>query len=90
MQKLLVFFTDGRNTNKRHSLLPYAKSIQELGVRSIAVGVGKKVDRKELENIASSARNVFMVNSFEDLGTVIEVLTPVSCQGALRSSPLKI
>ena len=52
-----------------------------------AIGVGKYVDRKELSDIASDPDDdhMFMVDDFNALSTILEMLAAKTCQGTVLS-----
>lgn len=82
VQKLFIFFTDGKNTDTEADLSVKANQIKNiLGMTSIAVGVGEEVNRDELLTIASSEDEVFKLDEFEELKLLIDKLRPRECQG---------
>ena len=58
---------------------------QDSGIMMFAIGVGKYVDRKELSDIASDpdGDHMFMVDDFNALSTILEMLAVKTCQGIL-------
>ncbi|XP_032218274.2 uncharacterized protein LOC116601510 isoform X2 [Nematostella vectensis] len=69
VSKVLIVLTDGRQTPDPDAI-PLDQASQPLkndGVDIYAVGVGSKIDEKELHQIASKDSNVFTVDSFSAL-----------------------
>ena len=54
--------------------------LREKGVRVLAVGVGPRVDRSELEDLVTSQDDVFQMSSFQELlnksAELLEVVCP--------------
>lgn len=68
-QRTAVLFTDGRQTRTPDSI-PLSDAVQplrSLAVNIVVVGVGAHVNHNELQTIASSPRNILLVESFDDL-----------------------
>ena len=69
-RKVIVLITDGPSTWDKDKTIPEAKKAHRDGTSVIAVGVGKKIDKKELKDIAGESEQdgrVELVNSFMDL-----------------------
>lgn len=80
--KIAFVLTDGEQT-KRFSYTPLDEASQRLkdvGVLLIAIGIGKSVKREELEQIASSERDVIIAKSFDDLLPAVESLIQTACE----------
>ena len=78
--------TDGAQTKsgKKGPYTPLAKASQPLkdkGVDIWSIGVGKGVNRTELETIASDPKKVMIVRSFKELKPVVEELQRKACEG---------
>ena len=78
--------TDGAQTRngKKGPYIPLAKASQPLkdkGVDIWSIGVGKRVNRTELETIASDPKKVMIVGSFKELRPLIEELQRKACKG---------
>ncbi|CAH3148677.1 unnamed protein product, partial [Porites evermanni] len=54
--------------------------MKDVGVLVIAIGIGKSVKREELEQIASSKKDVIIAKSFDDLLPAVESLTQTACE----------
>nr|XP_015196350.1 PREDICTED: integrin alpha-X-like [Lepisosteus oculatus] len=73
-KKLLVVITDGKSNDpkeKFENVIPLAES---RGIIRYAIGVGKQISKQELKTIASSPKDVFEVNSFEALNSILKQL----------------
>ncbi|KAI1903311.1 hypothetical protein AGOR_G00025900 [Albula goreensis] len=68
-KKLLVVITDGKS-NDREEFSPVISMADERGVIRYAIGVGKDYSREELEQIASSPKDVFEKDSFSALDSI--------------------
>lgn len=68
--KVLFLLLDGKQTQQENYIEPSvaAKPIQDAGVLMKAIGMGSEVDSKELESIAGSIENVYMIKSYKKLG----------------------
>lgn len=80
--KIAFVLTDGEQT-KRFSYTPLDEASQllkDVGVLVIAIGIGKSVKREELEQIASSKKEVIIAKSFDDLLPAVESLTQTACE----------
>ena len=76
-----MFLTDGKNLPESIPAFPgVTKQLKEIVDKIFAVGVGK-INRDELKEIASQSSNVFVSPSFAGLDEVVQVLTPLSCEG---------
>lgn len=68
--KLLVILTDGAQTADADAVDPgdIAKEIRQTGVRVIVIGIGKKVDSKELLHMAGGQKsNLYAASNFDEL-----------------------
>lgn len=80
--KIAFVLTDGEQT-KQFSYTPLdeaSQRLKDLGVLVIAIGIGKSVEREELEQIASSKKEVIIAKSFDDLLVAVESLTQTACK----------
>ena len=68
--KVLFILLDGRQTQQGNYIEPSvaAKPIQNAGVLMKAIGIGNEIDRKELESIAGSIDNVYLIKNYKKLG----------------------
>lgn len=76
---VLVVFTDG-NTAKKSA--PYSETVPPLedrGVNIIAVGIGRRIAKKELENLAGNRGSVIQVADFEALAENLRVILKEVC-----------
>ena len=62
VSKLLVVLTDGSEDPG-----DVADELRDMGIRVIAVGIGKGINSTELAHIAGDAKNVFSAASFDEL-----------------------
>ncbi|XP_067023578.1 protocadherin Fat 4-like isoform X2 [Acropora muricata] len=85
--KVTVLLTDGYSNGR--SVADPAKQLRDKGVNIFSVGVGRYVNPKELNTIATDpdSTHVFRLNSFSDLAGWVDKLSAVSCdEGATVSS----
>ena len=61
--RIAIVFTDGRS-NSPSSTAPAAQAIHDTGIVVYSFGIGSGIDTSELNAIASSSRNVFLISSF--------------------------
>ena len=81
--KIAFVLTDGEQT-KTGSFIPLSRAaltLKNVGVRIIAIGIGKNVKREELKQIASSEKDVVVTKSFDALLTTTEELIRIACEG---------
>ena len=57
---------------------PYI-SFQEKGVHRVAVGVGRKINQEELENIAGSRDRIVKAASFDELDENLDRIRETTC-----------
>ena len=79
--------TDGEQTTNRGQyteLSVAASRLKNKNVRVFSLGIGKNVDSKQLNDIASSPDNVFTAASFSDLSPAATTIVQSSCPGRLR------
>lgn len=79
--RIVVFMTDGES-NGRDITQPVL-DIRQTNINVFSVGIGKNIDVKELEFIASSPaeQHVFLLDSFNDIAGFVDRLSAVSCDG---------
>ena len=69
-------------------------SIQEAGVRRIAVGIGSGIDLRELQQIASANEDVLQVHNYGQLYSKLEEIMKMACEeqypGKLAKSETKV
>lgn len=80
--KVTVLLTDGYSTDGRY-VADSAKQLRDKGVNIFSVGVGRYVNPKELNTIATDpdSTHVFRLSSFNDLAGWVDKLSAVSCDG---------
>lgn len=81
VRKVLVLLTDGRQTQDPDvvALDVASKPLKDMGVKIYAVGVGHKIDKNELEQIASKPSDVFTVDSFTALLGESQTIAAKAC-----------
>lgn len=80
--KIAFVLTDGEQTTTSGytPLDRAALTLKNVGVRIIAIGIGSKVNKDELKQIASSDKDVIVTKSFNDLLPIVEPLTQSACE----------
>ena len=81
--------TDGKQTTDQGSyteLSVASRGLKNKGVKVFSLGIGRNVDRTQLNDIASSNDNVFTAASFGGLAPVAETIVQNSCPGRLRGN----
>ena len=80
--KFAFVLTDGAQTQTSgYTPLDRAsKRLKDVGVRVIAIGIGKRVNTDELKQIASSDKDVIIAQSFDKLLAIVEPLTSSACE----------
>ncbi|XP_022795168.1 coadhesin-like [Stylophora pistillata] len=77
---VILVLTDGKTSSRS---IPYPKALEKakkLGIKVIAIGVGRAVDENELTQIAmGKSENVLKVNDFDDLVTKIKSIVKSFC-----------
>ena len=72
-----MVITDGRSDSP--DLTKAEAQLLHHNAEVFSIGVGPKVDVQELKDIASNARHVVQVNSFELLHTIEKKITDTAC-----------
>jgi len=87
VQKIVVVVTDGRSTDDKNFMANECKLMKEKADTVIAVGVGKKkkIDRKELELIATDKDLVFMATNFAEVEGYLNKITTSTCKAGRMS-----
>ena len=81
-----MVITDGKQTRDRGKYTPLtqaAQGIKQKGVTVYALGVGKGVERSDLQAIASSEETVFTAATFAALGDIVENIRQGVCKGTV-------
>ena len=79
--QVLIVVTDGYTTSGIASLRAPTKRLKDSSVNIISIGVGAKVNKAELELMATTPINshVFYVNQMDQLKDLISSITTSSC-----------
>ena len=77
--RTLILLTDGRQTNVPKARPPSeaVRSIHRAGIKVIAIGIGRFVDRNELRSIVKSPKDLFLPKDFDDLNSPGISIAPV-------------
>ena len=81
-----MVITDGKQTRDRGEYTPLtqaAQGIKQKGVTVYALGVGKGVERSDLQAIATSQETVFTAATFAALGGIVENIRKGVCKGTV-------
>lgn len=82
--KLVVLLTDGSQTRDADAVDPglVADEMRATGVKLIVIGIGSRVDRKELLHLAGGASNVYQASNFDELtsSSFVERISKTSCK----------
>lgn len=78
--QIAIVITDGRSDYPLKTKIE-ADLTHRAGISVMALGIGAKVDREELEVIASKDDYVFNAESFEALDTLKKILALKTCEG---------
>ena len=82
--QIAFVITDGKQTKDRGSyeeLDVASKDLKAAGVQVYAMGIGRSVDRKELEAMASDPDFVLLVDGFGDLQDIVNGIKTDVCKG---------
>lgn len=74
-RKILVFLVDSKSGSTDEDILKSAMSLEEVGVQVIAVAIGDKVEREELEKTTPYKKNVMEVSNKEDPESLAKNIT---------------
>ena len=77
---IVIVMTDGKSRNSSLTKQE-ANRLHRAGIKVFAIGIGSKVVKDELKNIASSPENVFTVVSFNVLDSILSELKKSTCKG---------
>ena len=78
--KIAIILTDGKSNDPEETWKEAARA-KKAGIHIIAIGVGAGAKKEELEDIASSAADVYQVTSFDMLQSLQPTLIRVMCNG---------
>ena len=76
---VLIVMTDGRSSDRVRSR---AKALHRSGINTFAIGIGKNYNMRQLIQIASSKRNVYVAR-FRNLPNIVRVIKSKACKGKL-------
>ena len=81
-----MVITDGRSTRGINSLRAPVKQLKDSSINFVSIGVGSKINRQELQIMASDPVNshVFYVSNMNQLQTLVGTITTASCSCKLR------
>ncbi|CAL1534245.1 unnamed protein product [Lymnaea stagnalis] len=82
VSKVSVVITDG-NSQEPEVTKDEAERAQGEGITLFAIGVGHRISKEELENIAGDNSRVVPVDSFDTLSTITKWLSKETCVGGL-------
>lgn len=82
VSKVSVVITDG-NSQETVVTQKEAELSRAEGITIFAIGVGHKISKTELENIAGSSERVVPVDSYDKLSTITKWLSKETCIGGL-------
>ncbi|CAG2243892.1 unnamed protein product [Mytilus edulis] len=87
-RNIAVVITDGRSQEKNKTR-EMALAAQRRGIKMFAIGVGKKVSQRELQNIASDPdwEHVFEVDNYKALDSIKDTLTSRTCYELTTAGP---
>ena len=78
--RVAIVFTDGQSNSRTLTLLA-AQSVHATGIIVYSIGIGSGVNTNELNSIASSPSNVFLISSFSagDFAALLLPLRTTAC-----------
>lgn len=79
---ILVAMTDGRSSDRVRGR---ALALHRSGIQTFAVGIGKNYDVRQLMQIASSKRYVY-VAAFRNLPNIVRVIKSKACKGGFSKT----
>jgi len=79
---IIIVLTDGRSNNQKGTLEAAARLKRETKCQTYAVGIGKRLDHKELRAIASTPENEVLVHGFDGLEEIVGKLALSACDDA--------
>ena len=88
--QVLVFITEGAQSAAAN-ILPLERTVHPLrkhGVRVVVVGIGRKVEYRELRSITQDAGDIYLASSLNDVDKVSRDLMKIICKVRLYSYPL--
>ena len=81
--RVLVLLTDGRSTSGIEAVVNSSKLLRQEGVSVFAIGIGKNINKQELNIIASepAADHVACPKTFAEINNMVEKMREASCYG---------
>ena len=76
-KRVLIVMTDGRSSDRVRSR---SKALHRSGINTFAIGIGKNYNMRQLIQIASSKRNVYVAR-FRNLPNIVRVIKSKACKG---------
>ena len=76
----LIVITDGKSNN-RNETFTAANILHKEHIRTFAIGVGHRINKNELNHIATDHQHVFTVDTFDALHTLQAELHNMTCIG---------
>lgn len=81
-KQVLIVMTDGRSGDRVRGR---AQALHRSGIETFAVGIGKNYDIRQLIQIASTKRHVYVAR-FRNLPNIVRVIKLKACKGTLLQS----
>ena len=91
--QVAIVITDGKQTTDQGSfteLSVASRGLKDKNVKVFSLGIGRNIDRTQLNDIASSNNNVFTAASFAELAPVAETIVQNSCPGRFSLKMCKL
>ena len=81
--RVLVLLTDGRSTSGTNSVIQPSNVLRQEGVNIFVIGIGKNINKNELDIIASDpdVDHVVCPKTFAEVNTMVERMREASCYG---------
>ena len=76
----MFVLTDGMSQN-HSATVQGAQKLKNAGVKIYTIGIGNQTNKAELLDIASDSKHVFMVDSFQDLSSLHNLVQNTYCEG---------
>lgn len=80
-QQIAIVITDGEQTTNKGPYTPLSiasRGLKDKNVRVYALGIGKRINRDQLNEIASSNVNIFTATSFSELAPLAQIIVQYS------------
>ena len=79
--QIAIVITDGEQTTNKGPYTPLSiasRGLKDKNVRVYALGIGKRINRDQLNEIASSNVNIFTATSFSELAPLAQIIVQYS------------